>query len=213
MNARAAVLTEFVGTLVLVMVIGMTGNPLAVGLTLIGLVYMGRAVSGAQYNPAVALATAITGDLHQRLVTPYTVAQILGAFGGALVAALLKDGAIAYPLPSDTAGLVRALGAEVVGTCVMVLVILNVACSSQTKGNPYFGVAIGLTVMGMAYALGPVSGAAFNPAVGIALPVVHAAWNGTTTWHIWIYALGPIVGAVLAVAAFRVQSARDLPSR
>jgi aquaporin Z len=76
-------------------------------------------------------------------------------------------------------------------------VILNVATATQTSGNSYFGLAIGFTVMVGAYAVGPISGAVFNPAVAISL-------MGLSSWvNIWIYLVAGFLGGALAAYAFK----------
>ena len=61
-------LTELVGTLFLVLIIGLTQNPLAIGFGLVVLVYMGAHLSGAHYNPAVSLAMLLNKDIDRELI-------------------------------------------------------------------------------------------------------------------------------------------------
>jgi len=73
-----------------------------------------------------------------------------------------------------------------------------VAATDKTKGNDYYGLAIGLTVMAIAFAGGPISGGAFNPAVG-AGPILFDIQNlGSHTISLLIYVLGPFIGGALA---------------
>ncbi len=78
--------------------------------------------------------------------------------------------------------------------------ILNVAtATTQTSGNSYFGLAIGFTVMVGAYAVGPISGAVFNPAVAVAISLM-----GLSSWvNIWIYLVAGFLGGALAAYAFK----------
>ena len=91
-------------------------------------------------------------------------------------------------------------------TFALVLVVLNVATAKATEGNSYFGLAIGFTVLAGAYAVGPVSGGAFNPAVGIAPIIVDTLGGNGTLANLWIYIVGPVVGALGAVPVFRMQN-------
>ena len=72
-------ITEFIGTFFLVLIIGLTGNPIAIGLGLAVLVYMGAHISGAHYNPAVSLAMMINKKLSPKELGFYILYQLLGA--------------------------------------------------------------------------------------------------------------------------------------
>src|SRR6185295_10249137 len=97
---------------------------------------------------------------------PYWIAQIVGALAAAFATKFLvgsPGGAAAVPKPGP------ALLAEFLFTFALVYVVLNVATSKATSGNQYYGLAIGMTVMAGAFAVGFVSGGAFNPAVAIGI--------------------------------------------
>ena len=203
--------TELIGTFFLVFTIGMTAvaglaaAPIAIGCTLMVMVYMGGHISGAHYNPAVSVAIFLRGALDGSDLLPYIAAQILGALlaGGAV---LLITGSTFAPAPGADYGAVPALLAEVLVTFALALVILNVATSKATEGNPYYGLAIGFTVLAGAYAVGPVSGGAFNPAVGIGPVLVDVVLGDGSMGNLWFYIIGPLVGAALAVPVFRMQN-------
>jgi len=203
-------LTEFIGTFFLVLTIGLvaaTGTPLGpltIGSILMVMVYMGGHVSGAHYNPAVTLGIMIRGAVPKSDVLPYMAAQILGAIAAALVSMLIVGASFA-PEPDPEASVVAALLVELLFTFALTLVILNVATSSATKGNSYFGLAIGFTILAAAYAGGPISGGAFNPAVGLGPIVVHAIDGKGTFGDLWLYLVGPFAGAVLAAFVFALQ--------
>lgn len=203
-------LTEFLGTffLVLTIALGITHAgamaPLAIGVGLIALVYMGGHVSGAHYNPAVSLGALLTRNMPARDFVPYLIAQILGGVAAGAVA-LVLTGEHPAPVPT-TADNITALLNEILFTFALVLVVLNVACTSATKGNSYYGVAIGLTVMAGAFVGGPISGGAYNPAVGLGLCAIDALRGGSSLAHVWLYLVGPFVGAILAAGAFTIQN-------
>jgi aquaporin Z len=102
---------------------------------------------------------------------------------------------------------VAALLVEILYTFALVLVVLNVATDPATKGNSFYGLAIGFTVAAGAFAGGPVSGGAFNPAVGLGPAIVYALITGGNIAHVWLYIVGPCVGAVIASTIFKVQHA------
>jgi aquaporin Z len=83
--------------------------------------------------------------------------------------------------------------------------MLNVTTAKSTAGNSYFGLAIGFTVMTMAFALGGVSGGAFNPAVALGITVMHIA----KTANLWVYLVANFAGGALAAAAFRFINPAD----
>jgi aquaporin Z len=205
-------LTEFTGTFFLVFTIGCTvvgGTPLAplaIGASLMVMVYMGGHISGAHYNPAVSLGLVLRGSFAAKEVGPYVAAQLLGAFAASL-AVYAVTGQTFVPAPSQTASTVAALLVEILYTTALALVIMNVATSPATAGNSFYGLAIGFTVCAGAFAGGPISGGAFNPAVGLGPAIVHALINHGSIAHVWLYIVGPCIGAAIAAAIFKVQLA------
>jgi aquaporin Z len=207
----ARYLTEVIGTFFLVFTIGMTAvtglaaAPIAIGCTLMVMVYMGGHVSGAHYNPAVSVALFLRGALDGSQLVPYIAAQILGAWLAA-GAVLLITGETFAPAPGADYGALPVLLAEVLVTFALALVIMNVATAKATEGNSYYGLAIGFTVLAGAYAVGPVSGGAFNPAVGIGPIMVDVLAGDGSMGNLWFYLVGPLAGAALAVPVFRMQN-------
>jgi aquaporin Z len=203
-------LTEFVGTFFLVLTIGLTvvGQspmaPLAIGASLMIMVYMGGHVSGGHYNPAVSLAVALRGKMPGRELGPYIVAQILGAILASLTVHVVMGQTFA-PSPGPAAGLVPALLVEALYTFALCIVVLNTACHDRTKGNSFYGLAIGFTIVVAAFAGGGISGGAFNPAVGIGPTLIHGLLGGGTFAHLWLYLVGPLAGAGLAATMFKMQ--------
>ena len=206
----ARYLTELVGTFFLVFTIGMTAisgaaaAPIAIGATLMVMVYMGGHVSGGHYNPAVSVAVFLRGKLDAGDVLPYVAAQVVGAVLASL-AVLAVGGETFAPAPAADAGFVAVLLAEALVTFALVLVILNVATHPATEGNSYYGLAIGFTVTAGAYAVGPVSGGAFNPAVGLGPALVDTLAGDGSLVSSWIYLVWPILGGAAAVPLFRMQ--------
>ncbi len=204
-------LTEFIGTYFLVLVIGLavTGSvamaPLAIGGVLAVVVYMGGHVSGGHYNPAVSTAVLLRGAMPRGDFVPYVLAQLLGALAAAATVQLATGHTFA-PAPAAEAGLVAPFLLELLFTFLLALVVLNTAATEATKGNSYFGLAIGGTVMVGAFVAGGISGGAFNPAVGTG-PIVFQAFAGTGGLeHLWLYIVAPLTGGVLAAVVHRLQS-------
>ena len=206
--------TEFIGTFFLVLTIGMTVTagtplaPLAIGGILMAMVYMGGHVSGAHYNPAVTLAIFLRGKLAAGDVAPYMLSQVIGALAAAATVHAVTGIAFA-PAPGEGAGTVAVLLVEILFTFALALVVLNVATADAAAGNSFYGLAIGFTVAAGAFACGPISGGAFNPAVGIGPIVANVAVGAGSLGDLWFYLVGAVLGGVLATAVFNLQHASD----
>ena len=129
-------LTEFIGTLFLVLIIGLTQNPLAIGFGLTVLVYMGAHISGAHYNPAVSLAMFIKKEISGVDFFRYIIAQIFGAALAAYFVFTLSSNMTIQPNLDES--VYQILLAEVLFTYLLVLVILNVACHPNLKENSFY---------------------------------------------------------------------------
>jgi len=203
-------LVEFIGTFFLVFTVGMTvidpgiGGlaPLAIGSALMIMVYAGGHVSGGHYNPAVTLAVWLRGRCPVSDVPGYWISQIAGAFAASWLAIYLKGNPIVTPAEIK---IVPALAAELVGTFALAYVVLNVATAKATAGNSFYGLAIGFTVATMAFALGGVSGGAFNPAVATGITVMHLE----KTANLWIYLVANFAGGALAAVTFKFINPED----
>ena len=195
-------ITEFIGTFFLVLTIGLTGNPLAIGAALMVMIYAGGHISGAHYNPAVTLAVLIRGRISISDAMVYMSSQLAGALAAALVVGIYKQAPAEAIQSLDTT---KAIVAEAIGTFALAYVVLNVATAKGNAGNSYFGLAIGFTVMAMAFAFGEYSGGAFNPAVAVGASVMKAFEWG----NIWIYLVGCFGGAILAALVFNMNNADD----
>ena len=199
-------LTEFIGTVFLVLSIGLSvasGSPmapLAIGGTLMAMVYMGGRVSGAHYNPAVSLALMMRGGITASEMVRYWAAQLLGGLGASFTAMHITEKRVPIH-PGTGVHTAAALAVEILFTFALALVVLNVATSKKTDGKGFDGLAIGFTVVCAAFAGGGISGGAFNPAVGTALTV--SGHEGFA--DLWLYWVGPLVGGGLAALVFRVQ--------
>ncbi len=199
-------ITEFIGTFFLVLTIGLTGDPLAIGVMLMVMVYMGGHISGAHYNPAVSIAMILRGLLTTKEAINYILSQLAGAFLAAIFVQWV-GGAVMEVGPSNTASVLQILSVEAIFTFALVLVILNVATNPKTEGNSYYGLAIGFTIMAGAFAGGGISGGAYNPAVGTGPILVDVIMGeGNTISNFWYYLVGPIVGAVTAAYVYKLTT-------
>lgn len=209
-------LTEFIGTLLFVLIIGLIVTPgpqplapLMIGCALMVLVYMGGHVSGAHYNPAVSFAIFMRGKLPASELVSYIAAQLLGGTAGAYISYMLLDRTFA-PAPATTASTVTALLVEVIFTFMLALVVLNVAVSKRTQGNSFYGLAIGFTIVVGVFAGGPISGGVYNPAVGTGSSLINAFIGGGDLTKLWLYLVGPLTGGALAALVFKLQEPAEV---
>lgn len=206
---------EAIGTFFLVLTIGMVviepgsaGNlaPLAIGTVLAVMIFAGGHVSGGHYNPAVSLAVYLRGKSTLNDMLIYWAVQVVAGVVAGFIVLYIK-GAIA-----DAAGTALAISAidvntriipaflaEFIGTFALTFTVLNVATARATENNSYFGWAIGMAVMAMAYAFGSITGGGFNPAVAFGISVM-----GLTTWSgIWLYIVAELAAGAVAAVVFK----------
>jgi aquaporin Z len=209
-NSMPKYLCELIGTFFLVLTIGCTviGGvvgvipPLAIGSALMVMIFAGGHVSGGHYNPAVTLGVWLRGRCDAKDVLPYMASQVLGAVLAALAVKYLRSGAEVALAKPDVG---RALLAEFLFTFALVYVVLNVATAKGTAGNSFYGLAIGFTVLTGAFAVGDISGGAFNPAVAVGISVLGlSAWS-----NLWIFLVANFLGGAAAAGVFRLLNAAE----
>jgi len=203
-------ITELIGTFFLVLTIGCTvidggsgvSPPLAIGSALMVMIFAGGHISGAHYNPAVTVGVWIRGRCQTKDVIPYMVFQVLGAALAALAVKCLKAGVQVTAL-TPAAG--PALLAEFLFTFALVYVVLNTATAKGTSGNSFYGLAIGFTVITGAFAVGGISGGAFNPAVAVGISLMGlSAWS-----NIWIFLSANFLAGYVAVLSWKYLNPTD----
>lgn len=199
-------IVEFIGAFFLVFTIGMVVidphgagplAPLAIGSALMVMVYAGGPISGAHYNPAVTLSVVLRGKCAPRDAAPYVLAQCLAAAAAGGAVLFLKASPKIAPMVLEAQ---PSILAEFLFTFALCFVVLTTATVKATAGNSYYGLAIGFTVAAGAFAVGPISGGAFNPCVTVGLAVM-----GLVKWpDIWIQLTGEAAGALVATGAFKL---------
>lgn len=170
---------------------------LAPGLLVMALIYAIGDRSGAHFNPAVTLAFALRRVFPPGWVPGYWLAQLVGAvLAAGLLRLLFPDSAAAgVSQPNIEPG--TALVLEIVLTAILVTVILGTADRYQLIG-PSAGIAVGATIALCSLVALPIEGASMNPARSFGPALVHGEFD-----HLWIYVIGPFVGATIAVAIAR----------
>jgi len=167
------------------------------GLAVLAMIYALGHISAAHFNPAVTLGFAFAGRFPWRFVVPYSLAQLLGGIAAAAVVALLFGPGHGAHVPAP-GSLARDVSTEGLITFLLMFVIIAVATDSRVNGAVP-GLAIGLTVIVGVLIGGPVTGGSMNPARSLG-PALFA--GGSALAHYWIYAVGPILGAVVAARAY-----------
>lgn len=206
-------IVEFIGAFFLILTIGCTviapgaGDmaPLAIGSVLAVMIFAGGHISGGHYNPAVTLAVTLRGKCTWADALGYWAAQILAAVAAALTVEFLKGTTAMAAVSAMTPNVPPALVAEFLFTFALCYMVLNVATAKGTAGNSFYGLAIGFTVLVGAYAVGGISGGAFNPAVAVGISLL-----GLSAWaNIWIFLVANFAGAVVAALIFKAVNAAD----
>ena len=194
------------------------GIGLAFGIVIMAVIYAFGRVSGAHINPAVTIGLWAIKKFPAKDTGFYVVAQLLGALTGSLVfaAAVGPDawliGGLGATAPGFSCGVWGALVAEIVGTFVLMAVIMGVAVDEQATPG-FAGLAIGLTVAGVITTLGAVSGASINPARSFGPMVGDLLLGGPNVLgDFWIYVVGPIAGALMAVFLYQWFTTESEPA-
>ena len=224
-------IAEFIGTCVLVTlgcgVAMLTGcelwggyiaTALAFGLVIVGMAYCVGNISGCHINPAVSLAVLIHGGITVKEFFLYICAQCLGAFAGAgLLAAIFSLGGVEDLTggfgSNGLAGVGNSVAAgllvEVVLTFIFVLTILGVTSKKANHGS-FGGLIIGLTlVLVHLFGIG-LTGTSVNPArsLGPAL-VALITGNGAPISCVWVFIVGPFIGAIIAAFVYKLMESSD----
>jgi aquaporin Z len=206
------VAVEFIGMFLFLFTVGMATNkagagalaPLAIGSVLMVMVFAGGHISGGHFNPAVSTAVFLRGRLTSNEYGAYVVTQFVAAVLAGLVVRVVGG----HEAHASVAGAGRMLIAEFLFTFALCWVVLNVATARGTQGNSFYGLTIGFTVVAGAFAVGGISGGAFNPAIALGAMV-----TGLFKWsNIWIYLLADFLGGAAAAYVFLYLLPAEKPS-
>lgn len=217
-------IAELVGTMILVfmgcgsaMVLGceVAGGHLAValcfGLAIVATAYVIGGISGCHVNPAVSFAMLLTGKLSKTDFVGYVVSQFVGAIIGAALLNMLTafgiadlTGALGSNGVAGTGGPLGAIVVEIILTAIFVFTILGVTSDSSKSGVA--GIVIGLTLAFVHIVGIPLTGTSVNPARSFG-PALFA--GGEALANVWVFILAPLVGAILATAAYKLLYGRQ----
>ena len=220
-------IAEFIGTMVLVLVgcgtamlvgcdsangCGYILTALASGLVIVAMAYSIGNISGCHINPAVSLGVLLTGGMTPKDFVLYCCAQVLGACAGsALLASIFNLGGVedktggygANGLTGVNGNVFAGLLVEILLTFIFVLAILGVTSKKANHGS-FAGIVIGLSLV-LVHILGiGLTGTSVNPARSIG-PAIFAVLSNNTTavTELWVFIVGPFLGAALAAFAYR----------
>jgi aquaporin Z len=180
--------------------IGRVAAVSAPGLTVLAVILAIGAISGAHLNPVVSIAFALRGDFPWRRVPGYVLTQLLGGTLAVLflLAMFGRAGSLGATLPGPGISDTQAALMELVLTAGLVSTILGTSSRAQNLGPiSAFGVAAYVILAGLWSS--PVSGASMNPARSFGPDVVLGDFS-----HLWVYVVGPLAGAMLAVGFARI---------
>ena len=205
MNTKNLV-AEFIGTFALIFIGagalaigegGLVGVALAHGLVIVTFAYAYGHISGTHINPAVTLGLLIAGEIEFVAAIGYWIVQFLGGILGAVVlnAVLPNPGDLGVTILGEGVGSGQGLVVEIVLTFFLVNTIFNTAVSG--KAGNLAGLAIGLTLALAILMGGPLTRASLNPARTLGPAIVSGNYA-----DIWLYFVGPFVGAILAALLY-----------
>ncbi len=202
MERNRKLVVEFIGMFIFMFTVGMATEkagagvlaPFAIGFVLMVMVFAGGHISGGHYNPAVSTAVLIRGKMTSTDWFGYVIVQLVAA----VLAGLLVRAVGGHEPAASVAGNGKMFVVELLFTLALTYTVLNVATARGTEGNSFYGLAIGGMVLVGAFAVGGVSGGAFNPAIALGASV-----TGLFKWsNFWVYLLAELVGGIAGALAF-----------
>ena len=197
-------IAEGVGTMLLTLIacgvavtsgVNLVATSLAFGLVIVAAAYSIGNVSGCHINPAVSIALTVAGKMEVKECVKYVIAQVIGAFVGSLLLALMLGGfgSLGANGVNGEITVWSALLGEVMLTFIFTTTILGV--TDKKENGHVTGIVIGLTLV-LVHLFGlPFTGTSVNPARSLAPAVLQ---GGAALSNVWIFIVAPVVGAILA---------------
>ena len=185
------------------------GTSLAFGLAVVAMAYTIGGISGCHINPAITLGCLLSKRISGKDAIMYMVFQVIGAFiGSAILYALTENSELCGTGANacqEGVSVVGGLIAEIVFTCVFVLVVLGTTDSKKGAGA-FAGLAIGLSLVLVHLVCIRYTGTSVNPARSIAPAVFQ---GGVALEQLWIFIVGPFVGAAIAAGIWKIIGEKD----
>ena len=197
---------------------GLNNISFAFAFAIFAAIYSIGHISGCHINPAVTLALLATRKIDAPTAGAYIVAQVVGAFIGAGLTLIILTGNNpqtlglgAVSFNPATSGSLIALAAEIIGTAILVFTVFGSAVSGKAPAG-FAGLAIGFIVYGIIILVGPITGAALNPARQVGPPILEAVIGKTTDLsQLWVYIAGPILGGLVGAFLYEFIG-REVPA-
>ena len=182
------------------------GTAIAFGLAVVAMAYTIGGISGCHINPAITLGVFLNGGISAKDCAMYMVFQVIGAFIGSLLLYILTENVpgLEGTGANDLQVNVSVLGgllAEIIFTCVFVLVVLGATAKTNGATNNFAGLAIGLSLVLVHLVCIRYTGTSVNPARSIAPAIFQ---GGTALANLWIFIVGPFVGGAWAAGIWKL---------
>ena len=208
-------LAEMVGTMVLVLLgcgtavslncgvdtASVVGTAFAFGLAVVAMAYTIGGISGCHINPAITLGCLLSKRISGKDAGMYMLFQVIGAIIGSVILFALTStdqtlagGTTTGANACGDHGIVAGLIAEIVLTCIFVLVVLGTTDEKKGAGN-FAGLAIGLSLILIHFVGIHYTGTSVNPARSIGPAIFE---GGQALEQLWVFIVGPFIGAALA---------------
>ncbi|HKQ76761.1 MAG TPA: aquaporin Z [Blastocatellia bacterium] len=203
--------------------IGFLGVALAFGLTVLTMAYAVGHISGGHFNPAVTLGMYTARRIPANDVTPYIIAQVLGAIAGAFVLYIIASGKAGFSLADGFASngyaahspggysLLACLVAEVILTFMFLMIILGITDRRAPQGFAPLAIGLALTLIHLISI--PVTNTSVNPARSTGPALFAGGWAISQLWLFWV---APLIGGILAgliYPALSGEARREVPGR
>ena len=181
------------------------GTALAFGLSVVAMAYTIGGVSGCHINPAITFGLLLNKKIELKEAAMYMVFQVIGAIvGSTLLWILTENAGLAGTGANDLQEGVSVAGgllAEIIFTCVFVLVVLGATSKTNGATNNFAGLAIGLALVLVHLACIRYTGTSVNPARSIGPAIFQ---GGSALSNLWIFILGPFVGSAMAAVIWKI---------
>lgn len=189
--------SEYLGTLLLAVSLGLSVDPFAAGFLLTALIYIGAGTSGAHFNPAVTIAFWAAEGMPATRFWGYIGSQLLGALTGGFLLFYLTESA--YPIaPPFTSTPLQFSLIETLFTLILALAYLTMFLNESYRKFPIHGIVIGIAYASLIAAGSPVSGAILNPAFAVGHSLTELITSGGNYSYLAAFILAPLTGGVAA---------------
>ncbi len=196
---------EFLGTFLLVAALGISGDPIAIGLIMAALIYIGADISGGHFNPAVTLAAWAADEIPASKISANIFSQIFGALSASAFVWWIS-GTTFVTQPDTSTSLSVFIAVEFLFSFFFILVFLHFVYPNRRRRNPIYGIVAGGVLGGCYLITEPYTGVGLNPALNIGFITADSINHGYSYYHLPIYLFTPLIGGLAAAFAHRKLS-------